>query len=354
MSSNGQYAIGVDIGGTKVAAGLVNSAGEILRTTRKRMIADRDANDGLQAVLVALDEIMEDSRASRASGIGISVPGWVDSRRGVLLSATNIPCWKNYPLAEEIRRRYQLRTQLANDANVAALAEAIWGAGDKYNNVFYVTLGTGIGTGIVLDRHLYYGRTGAAGEGGHMTIDYSGRKCGCGKRGCIERYASGTAIAQRARERLAQSGAAHSEMLRLSKRKIADVTAEIVGKAALAGDALANEIMIEAAGYLAIWLGNIIDLLEPEVIVIGGGVGQVMGSFVSHIRSGLATWAINPRAEQIDIRSALYGAESGLVGSAALCLPRARLWVAGANGSDEQASPRKHGPEPARSKAARR
>jgi glucokinase len=356
MSTNGHFAIGVDIGGTKVAAGLVNSGGEILRTTRKRMVVDRDAKDGLQSVLLALDEIMDDPRASRASGIGVSVPGWVDSRRGVLLSATNIPCWRNYPLAEEIRRRYDLRTQLANDANVAALAEAVWGAGDKYSKVFYVTLGTGIGTGIVLDRHLYYGRTGAAGEGGHMTIDYSGRKCGCGKRGCIERYASGTAIAQRARERVAQLGSGKSEMLKLAKNKIAAVTAEIVGKAALAGDPLANEVMIEAAGFLAIWLGNIIDLLEPEVIVIGGGVGQVMGSFVGHIRSGLATWAINPRAHQIDIRSALYGAESGLVGSAALCLPRARLWVASAGADDDRSGERKHTrtAEPARTKAARR
>ncbi len=339
MVSGEHLFLGVDVGGTKVAAGLVNSAAEVMLTARMPMVTRKSAEDGLRAVLDAIDEVLSDQRAAEVSAIGISVPGWVDSRQGLILNATNLPCWQNYPLADEIERRYKLPTRLANDANVAALAEAVWGAGASYQNVFYVSLGTGIGTGMVLGKRLYYGRTGSAGEGGHMTIDFTGPQCGCGKRGCIEMYASGTAIGRRARERLSQSRSHRSRMLERVQGKIASVTAETVGEAALDGDALANEVLREAADHLAIWLGNIIDLLEPEVIVVGGGLGHLMTSFLNHIRSCLETWAINPQRQQVPIVNAIYRSESGLVGSAALCLPRARLWLSAWQHSGRNESP---------------
>jgi glucokinase len=224
---------------------------------------------------------------------------------------------------QEIRSRYKLPVKLANDASLAALAEAVWGAGAPYRDVFYVSLGTGIGSGIVIEHRLYQGRTGAAGEGGHMTINFEGPLCGCGKRGCIEMYASGTAIALRARERLNQHRTG-SRMLDLVDGRIAEVTAVTVGKAALDGDPLANEILRETSDYLAIWLGNIIDLLDPDVIIIGGGLGELIGSFFSHIRARLEEWAISPQRRQIPIIGALYRSESSLVGAAALCMPRSR------------------------------
>ncbi|HET7751680.1 MAG TPA: ROK family protein [Terriglobales bacterium] len=317
--------LGVDIGGTKAEAGLVNASGEILLTVRRRMVVQKTAEDGLRAVTDAIEAVLSNRRSRSVSAIGISVAGWVDSQRGVLLSATNLPCWRNYPLAEKIQQRYKLPTCLANDANVAALAEAVWGAGVGYKNVFYVSLGTGIGTGLVLQDRLYYGRTGAAGEGGHMTIDLNGPHCACGKRGCIEMYASGSAIGARARQLVSHNP--HTRILELAEGKAAAVTSEIVGKAALDGDALANEILREAADYLAIWLGNVIDLLEPEVIVIGGGLGELMGSFFNYIRGRLDTCSVTPGRQQIPILSALYGTESSLVGSAALCLPRGQGWM---------------------------
>lgn len=317
--------LGVDIGGTKVAAGLINAAGEVLFTARRRMLVKKSAEDGLRSVTEAIEAVLSNRRARGVTGIGISVPGWVDSQRGVLLSATNLPCWRNYPLAEKIQQRYKLPTRLANDANVAALAEAVWGAGVGYRNLFYVSLGTGIGTGLVLQDRLYYGRTGAAGEGGHMTIDFHGPQCACGKRGCIEMYASGSAIGARARHLVGHSP--RTRILELADGKVAAITSEIVGRAALDGDALANEILREAADYLSIWLGDIIDLLEPEVIVIGGGLGELMGSFFNDIRGRLETSSISPSRQQIPILSALYGAESSLVGSAALCLPRGQVWM---------------------------
>jgi glucokinase len=317
-----KLAIGVDIGGTKVAVGLVNSMGKIVARSRARMAARGTADQGLRAVAAAMDTLMGDRRAKGASGIGISVPGWVDSARGRLLGATNIPCWRDFPLAREIAKRYGLRTRIANDANVAALAEAVWGAGAGYRNVFYVTLGTGIGTGIVEDGRIYTGRTGGAGEGGHVTIDFHGPPCGCGKRGCIEAYASGTAIGKWAKERLIEHGAGQSQMVGLVDGKIEAVTSEIVGKAAARGDKLAVEVLDEAAERLAIWLGNIIELLEPDVIVVGGGVGHLMMSRVAKIREVLDVWSINPRWREIPFVEARYGAESAVVGAGALCLPQ--------------------------------
>lgn len=327
MNNGKHFVVGVDIGGTKVAAGLITSTGTIMRSTRRPMITNKGSREALEPIFEAIGEVISEVPQSSVSGIGMSAPGWIDSRRGVLLNATNLPCWKDFPLADAVRSHFGLHTRLANDAKVAALAEALWGAGSSYRNVFYVSLGTGIGTGMVLDHRLYHGRTGVAGEGGHMTIDFSGPQCGCGKRGCIEMYASGTAIGRSARQRLREDVGAKSRMLDIAGGNIDSVTAQTVGEAALAGDALANAVMHEAAERLAIWLGNLIDLLEPEIIVIGGGLGQLMGEYINHVRERLDVWGINPRRQEIPIRSALYGSEAGLMGSGALCLQRTQRWM---------------------------
>src|SRR5208337_1435537 len=148
--------------------------------------------------------------------------------------------------AAEIEKAYGVRARVDNDANAAALAEAIWGAGVGYCNVFFAILGTGIGTGIVFDRQIYHGRTGSAAEGGHMTIDYRGPRCGCGKLGCIEALASGPAIARRAAEKI--SAGRSSAILELAQGRPERITSEIVGRAYAAGDALAKEVLQETAG----------------------------------------------------------------------------------------------------------
>ena len=320
--------LGVDIGGTKVAAGIVDSAGEILRKVRTRMVARGAAEEGLQAVFDAIDGVFRGRGARNVRAIGVSAPGWVDSKRGVITGATNVPCWRNFPLVSQIKRRHKLPTKIANDANAGALAETAWGAAAGYSNVFYASLGTGVGAGLVLDGKIYGGRTGAAVEGGHVTIDFNGPRCDCGKRGCIEVYASGGAIARRARELLSGRGGYRSRMAAMAggpkAQRMGRVTAEIVSKAARAGDKLAVRILEEAADRLAIWLGNTIDLLEPDIIVVGGGVGKVMASYLPRIRKQLAIWAINPEWRKIPIVGARYGSESALVGAAALCFPAMR------------------------------
>ncbi len=198
--------IGVDVGGTKVAAGLVNSTAEITHHTRTSKVA-ADATAALAAVISAIDFVRgavdpNPRFPSLISGIGICAPGPLNPHTGVIVNSPNLPAWRNFPPACEISKRYKLPVRVDNPA---ALAEALWGAGRGYKNMFCAIIGTGIGTGIVFDRRIYHGRTGAAAEGGHNTIDYRGPRCGCGKLGCIEAYASGPAIARRAAEKIAAS-----------------------------------------------------------------------------------------------------------------------------------------------------
>ena len=193
----------------------------------------------------------------------------------------------------------------------------MWGAGRGYRNVFCATIGTGIGTGIVFDRRIYHGRTGAAAEGGHMTIDYRGPRCGCGKLGCIEAHASGPSIARRASEKIVAGRS--SSILELAGGRVDHITSEMVGRAYLAGDLLAKEVLRETATFLAVWLGNIVDLLEPDVMIIGGGAAPMLRPFFGEIRDQLPAWCVNSHCQEIPLVNAHYGADAGIAGGAALC-----------------------------------
>lgn len=321
MNATDTFALGVDIGGTKVAAGLVDTEGDIYFQTRVAMPARGSAGEGFAAVQSAIEAVFAAHPEARArlTQIGICAPGPLDPVTGVILNPPNVPCWKDFPLAAEVQRVFGISARIDNDGNAAALAEAIWGAGAGYRNVFYATLGTGIGTGIVFDRKIYHGRTGSAAEGGHVTIDYRGPRCGCGKRGCIEALCSGPAIARRAREKLAVSAGSKSRILELVGGALEGVTAEVVGEAYRQGDALAAEVLRETADFLAIWAGNVIDLLEPDVFIFGGGLAELMSGFFGRICEELPKWCVNQRFAEIPMIMAKYGPDAGIAGAAALC-----------------------------------
>ena len=203
-----KFVLGVDIGGTKVAAGLVNAAGQVVSKTRVPMNASGSASQAMDCVHQAIAKAMAVSAPANITSIGVSSPAPLDPHSGVVLHTPNLPCWVNFPLRGEIEQRYGLPVRLDNDANAAGLSEATWGAGSGHNSVFYVTIGTGVGTAIILNGSVLYGRTGTAAEGGHMTIDFRAPvRCGCGKHGCLESMASGPAMALRAREMVAGDGA---------------------------------------------------------------------------------------------------------------------------------------------------
>jgi glucokinase len=314
--------IGVDVGGTKVAAGLVDRTGTILFQTRTPMVANNGAAGGLTAVRAAIDSVSGKTASVPGAprmiqAIGICAPGPLDPKTGTVLNPPNLPCWRNYPLAAEVARVYRVRVKVENDANAAGLAEVMWGAGRGYSNAFYATLGTGIGTAIIIDGRIYGGRTGAAAEGGHMSIDYNGPLCGCGKPGCIEAFASGPAIAKRARAKLETNR--KSSLLELAGGDVNHVTSEMVGVAYASGDAVATETLQSTVALLSLWLGNIIDLLEPEVIIMGGGVSTMLRPFFNEIIDRLPSCSVNPRCREIPLIPAKYGPDSGIAGGAALC-----------------------------------
>ena len=295
------------------------------------MVANRGPDEGLTAVVSAIDLLFaRDAKArSLIRGIGICAPGPLDPNTGVVINPPNVTCWRNFPLADEMRKVYGVPVKVENDANAAALAEAYWGAGRGFRNIFYAGVGTGIGTGIVCDSRIYNGRTGAAAEGGHMSIDYHGPPCGCGKPGCIEILAAGPAIARRARAKLASPQGPRSTILDLARGNVDAVSSEMVGQAYAAGDALAQEVLQETVDLLSLWLSNIVDLLEPDVVILGGGVASMLAPFFGEISDGIAKYCIISRCREIPLLKAHYGADAGIAGGAALCSDESSLLTSG-------------------------
>lgn len=310
--------IGVDVGGTKVAAGLVNERGEILKHARSHMITNADAVTGLNCVANAIRELLKDiPPQQKPAALGVCAPGPLDPRKGIIINPPNVPCWRNFPLADELHKIFGIPVKVENDAKAAGLAEVLWGAGKGYSNVFYATVGTGIGAAIIFSGKIYHGRTGAAAEAGHMGIQFDGPKCPCGKRGCIEFLASGPAIARRARKKLQENP--KSSLPEMAGGNLENVTSEMVAKAAAAQDSVATEVVRETVDLLAYWLGNVVDFLEPDIIIMGGGVSTMLASHLDEIRRKWKGAVLNPWPEQIPVVLARYGEESGIAGAAALC-----------------------------------
>jgi glucokinase len=317
MEHKDKLVLGADIGGTKIAAGLVDRHGVIRKQNRTPMVAAGEPAEGLAAVCGAIEALANSVEGPKIEAIGICAPGPLNPDTGVIINPPNLPIWRNYPLGDELRRRFALDIKIDNDANAAALAEAKWGAGRGYRNVFYATIGTGIGTGIVLDQKVFHGKTGAAGEGGHVGVDIHGPVCNCGKRGCIETLAAGPAIARRARQKL--SAYPNSVLREMCAGNPQTLTSQMVAKAYAMADPAAREVIQETLDLLAYWLGSIVDLLEPDVIVIGGGASLMLVPFLEEIRARWKGACLNPAPLNIPLLPARYGEDAGIAGAAALC-----------------------------------
>jgi glucokinase len=314
----GRLILAIDVGGTKVEAALIDARGKVVGTERRPMVVDGSAADGLRSVREAVDAVLAHAPKRSVKAIGVSVPGWVDAEKGKVLQTANLPCWHNYPLAAKLRQIYGIPVRLENDANTAAAAEALWGAGRGYRRFFYVSLGTGIGTCMAYRTKNEW--QFPASEGGHTTINFSGPLCPCGRRGCIEMYASGKAIAREAKQRVASGDAKVSLLKEMAHGNWELLKTEMVVGAAKQGDALSQEILNDACDRLAVWLGNILDILDPEAIVFGGGLAGLFMQHQERIQKTLQESAIRPNAGKIKIVKARFGAQSALMGAAALWL----------------------------------
>ncbi len=297
--------LALDIGGTKLAAGVVDAHGHV----HSFLVEPSGAARGPDAVLPELFDLglraVEDADVEVAH-VGIGCGGPLDSDRGVLVAPPHLPGWIDVPVVALAEEYFDLPATLENDATAAAAGEHRWGAGAGTRNMVYLTISTGVGGGAVIDGQLYRGATGNGGELGHVTVDWHGRECrGCGRLGCLEAYVSGTSIAERARE----AG------LRVD-------TAEEVAAAARAGDPVAQRVWDETVDALACGLTSIVNLFEPERVVLGGGVIRSGEQLLGRVRERVRLEAMQPAGAAADIVASAYGDQVGVVGAAAIVYDR--------------------------------
>jgi glucokinase len=298
---------GVDSGGTKVLAALVDEEGRIV----DRVEHPTDPRAGTASILRALGELFE---KESPAAIGVGVAAWVGWPSGRVVFAPNL-FYDDPEVKEAIRRRFGLPVSVENDANAAAWGECRFGAGVGVSEMLMVTVGTGIGGGIVSGGKLYRGRNGYAGEFGHMTLIEGGPRCACGERGCFEAMASGAAIGRMAREGLHAAGS--TAVRELSGGDSERVTGALVAEAAEGGDAYARLILRRAGHWLGIGLTNLVNIFDPEVIVIGGGGASSGGLLLDPAREELAR-RLEGRREPPRVAEAALGNDAGVIGAADL------------------------------------
>ena len=265
--------IGIDIGGTKISVSLAKKDGTIVEKKELNTRVRSDAKSSIKEIVDTVNLILFQQRISASDilGIGVSVPGAVSPEKGVIPESPNLPGWKGVRIKDILRKKFRRPVFVNNDAKASALAEKLFGIGKKVNNFVYVTVSTGIGSGIIVGGELVTGASFSAGEIGHTTIIPGGPQCNCGKRGCLEALASGTAIAAQAK-RMMEAGKFNELGSYKMRPGNGRLTAEIVADAAREGDPLAIQILRNAGHFLGIGLANIINILNPEVVVLGGGV----------------------------------------------------------------------------------
>jgi glucokinase len=271
-----------------------------------------------------VERLLKQAKESGAGikGIGVCAPGPMDVKRGILHNPPNLEGWQNLHLRDILENLFGIKTYMDNDANAAGLAEVLWGAGQGYDHVFYATVSTGIGTGIIQHGRILHGRNGMAGEGGHVTIqsEDTSARCNCGNIGCIEAYASGTSIAKRARKRLEGLREKPPLLERETGGRWESLTTRHLALAARRGDAFSRQVIEEAGTRLGIWLGSVVSLLDPDIVVIGGGVSRVGEPLFEAIRSELPRRTINPFASKTPVVKAKLEEDVGILGAAALVL----------------------------------
>ena len=314
-----RFALGIDIGGTNLVAGAVAEDGSALlglRTepTRAEEGADAVVQRLLGMVRATIAQLHFEQPDAEILGVGVGAPGPLDRTRGIVLLTPNLG-WVNLPLRDIIHEGLGIPAALDNDANCATLGEWWCGAAKGHRNVVGMTIGTGIGGGLIFDGQLYHGSSDAAGEIGHTTIDSTGRRCKCGNYGCVEAYASGPAIAERAREAL--DDGEESALLVLAGGDPANITAQTVYEAAKQNDPVALEVVRETARILGTAISTLINIINPDIVVVAGGVTQAGDALFEPLRSEVRRRAFKTAVDACEIVPGMLPISAGVVGAVA-------------------------------------
>ena len=307
--------IGVDLGGTNLRTAIVGPDGEILDKLKE---ATRAGDGWTKVVARLIDNIKRQleigaQRGAKVFAVGVGAPGVILVDKGIVVKSPNFPDWNNLPLKAELEKALNIPVFIENDANAAALGEKWRGAGRNIRSMIHITLGTGVGGGIILDNKIWHGADGMAGEIGHMTLIPDGRPCTCGNTGCLEMYASARGIVQSFREELERQKLPAPETLK-------NVTSEKVYQAAREGDAVARRVMKDMGRMLGIGIASLINIFNPERVVIGGGVKDAWPLFIGATHEEIMRRAFQVPAERTEIVPSSLGDDAGMIGAAAVAL----------------------------------
>jgi glucokinase len=336
MPDNLPLVVGIDLGGTQIRAAVLRGP---TRLSRVGLLTGEDPTPErvIPRMISAVEQAIEDAGTTldQVAGIGVGAPGPLNSHTGVVFAPPNLPGWIDVPLRDILYEHFRLPVFVENDANAAALAEYMFGAGKGSREVVYITISTGIGGGVITDGRIVEGIVGTAGELGHMTIDLHGPRCNCGNIGCLESISSGTAIARRANEIVAmgngdellafaltqqEDGSANTpvDSQQVARHNLVHINARVVAEAAAAGIAVARQIINTAAEGLGVGLVNIIHIFNPELIILGGGVAQMGEQLLEPARRVIEKRAMLVPRQAVRIVPAQLGTDAGLVGAGAL------------------------------------
>jgi glucokinase len=312
--------LGVDLGGSKILTAVVKPRGEMLSSDESTTPATESHEVVIQSIVDSAHSALRQAGCtiSEISAVGMGAPGISNPEAGILFTSPNLPGWRNVLLRDIIQNKLDKKTFLINDANAAALGEMYFGSAQGVHNFIYVTLSTGIGGGIVIDGKIYTGAIGTAGEVGHMTIDDNGPLCNCGNKGCWEALASGTALAREAKHRIKEG--AKTSILKYVEGDPEKVTAPIIHNAAEQGDKLAKDLIARTGYYVGVGLANLINIFNPELIVIGGGLSNIGDMLLKPAFKVAGEKSYKEAFQAVRFASAGLGRNSGVLGAAAFAV----------------------------------
>lgn len=313
------YVVGVDLGGTKILTALADLQGKILAKTKLPTKAEESVGAVIKRIVNSIKQVIKEVEVKKreVQAIGVGCPGPLNVKEGIIYNAPNLG-WQDVNIKKLLQSKIDVPILIENDANAAALGEKWFGAGRGKDNLIYMTVSTGIGGGIIINRKLYHGANDSAGEIGHMIIDPdSNVKCGCRDQGCWEALASGTAIEKLGQEAL-KSG--RTSLMREMITEIEEIDGALVTKAAAKGDEVALEIMEQVTNYLGVGVVNLVNVLNPEMIIVGGGVSNAGEMILKPIKEIVAKRALEAPAKEVKIVPAQLGSEVGVMGAIAKAL----------------------------------
>jgi glucokinase len=313
--SKKKYALGIDLGGTSIKIGLVDEQGKIKFKTSLDSNSNLGPKHVIKQIKHGIKNVLKETN-HEIIGIGIGAPGTIKLKKGTVENPPNFAGWGRIHLGRQIEKEFNKKVYVENDANVAAIGELIYGAGRKLNSFIMITLGTGVGGGIIINKRIYRGEVGGAGELGHVTIDANGVPCKCGSFGCVEAYIGNNYLIERVKKELIKNS--KSLIKKMCKKDYSNLSPKIVFEASQLNDDFAKSIIKETGQYLAYGLGSIVNVLDITTVIIGGGVAGFGDLLFETVENTLRTRVMKPFKNRIVVLPAKLKNEAGIKGASAL------------------------------------